>query len=289
MDKPPRFYFEGVDPAPSEGARSDDGACVVIRATPRNWEPPNPGEESARSVLSNNEAYWERDVIYARRIRKASARQWSGILHQHHQAFGLSRMAMDPNGGGIFIKRELASGKQLIDGADREMTPIVTLDETFGDVAHFILCMFDRGDKCLKRLWPDLKGDDVLNDVAYSSLKTALDQAQFGLPVPFPEVEPKSMIGWGEDRVWALRNLTKYRGGGLMEQLLNFYVMTNPDGTFLFTRNQARQFGCKGKKDFISAFMFANVAFLTWLRDLDEEFLNQGDGSGAMFGGWQNK
>ena len=64
---------------------------------------------------------------YGRRMtwkQKASARQWAGIIHQHHQRFRFERICMDPNGGGTLIKRELISTRQLINGVDTDVTPI---------------------------------------------------------------------------------------------------------------------------------------------------------------------
>ena len=54
---------------------------------------------------------------------------------------------MDPNGGGVLIKRELISPKQLINGVETEVVPIA--DQVDGPKqlvrGEFILNLFKRG------------------------------------------------------------------------------------------------------------------------------------------------
>jgi hypothetical protein len=79
------FFFCGVDPAPSESHKSDDGAILATVATPRTAEGPLPSAAED----------WFFDFIYGRRLtwkQKATARQWSGILHNLHRLFRFSRM-----------------------------------------------------------------------------------------------------------------------------------------------------------------------------------------------------
>jgi len=253
------FWFLGGDAAPSESARSDDGALVAMRATPRHQAPDG--------ALSNNPADWWRDVLYARRIRKASARQWSGIIHQLHRRFNFARICLDPGGGGQWVKRELCLSRQTIENIDTEVTPIVTPDETSVVQAHFILSMCKRGDPCIESQWPSLTGDDVLVDTLYSSLKEALDHCELGFVPPIKDWPRERMMGWSEEKVWCLKNLTV-----LLSQLKNILVATKEDGSWLFTKRNARQFGAKGKKDFVSGLMYANTAFLTWLKENDGQW-----------------
>src|SRR5579862_9763347 len=118
----PVFFFEGIDPAPSDSPRSDHGALVVGGATPRGS-----AREDGQWSLSDNWADWYFDYVYARRLtsrEKASARQWSGIIHEHPRAFGFEKILMDAGagGGGTLIQRELRSPKQLIQGVETELT-----------------------------------------------------------------------------------------------------------------------------------------------------------------------
>ena len=43
--------------------------------------------------------------------QKATARQWAGIIHQHHRQFRFDGICLDPNGGGVLTKRELVATK----------------------------------------------------------------------------------------------------------------------------------------------------------------------------------
>ena len=253
------FFFEGVDPAPSESHKSDDGALVIGVASPRSNAP----------ALPEAAADWNFDFIYGRRLtwkQKATARQWAGIIHQHHRAFRFTRICMDPNGGGVLIKRELLATKQLLNGIETEVTPIADLVDGPRLVARadFILHLFKRGDPGVESLWPELAGDDVLNDALYGTCKDALDHGLWALPPGVadwmiehrPEVEK-----WPEERLWALKNLD-----ALATQLTKIIVATKPDGTFAFTKRNARQFSSLGKKDFVSAAMYCYAAFLMWLQ-----------------------
>lgn len=267
------FYFLGVDPAPAESSRSDDGAVIIIRAEPKSV-PDLLGDIDGE--LSNNPAHWWRDVVYARRFKKLRSRDWAGHIHHLHRRFGFVRICLDPGGGGIFIKRDLASNRQLLSGVEQDVTPIVPIDEKGLAIAHFILSMFKRGDVAVESLWPGLQGDDCLVDACYAAAKDALDTGEFALTPPFYEWPKESREGWPEEKVWALKNLH-----ALQEQMKNVIVATKDDGSFAFTRRNARQFSARGKKDLVSAWMYANVAFLSWLQDQDGLF-SVGTSDGGM-------
>lgn len=268
------FYFMGVDPAPSEGQRSDDGAMVVLRARPREAE--NTG---------GNVSDWVLDAVWARRVRKAvagrqsglSAREWAGLIHRKRADFGLAKICMDWNGGGNFIKRELASHKTVMDGQERGVTPIVTREETGVAVAHVILCMFKRGDPDIEGTWEGLGGDDMLNDALYAEVKELLDQGGIGMPRPFGEWDKGETEGWEEERVWALKCLTL-----MQEQLVAVQAATREDGTWLTTKRGARQFSSTKRKDFASALLYAYAAFRAWLAGAEADW-GSGSGGGADF------
>ncbi len=265
MNREHVFFFEGVDPAPSESHRSDDGALVAAAAYPKR-------EPEKDEPLSDNAADWHFDFIYGRRLtsaQKASARQWSGIIHSHHRRFRFERICMDPNGGGTLIKRELISLRQPIDGVETEVTPIGDQVDAPRLVARgdFILHLFKRGDPGVEALWPELPGDDNLNDALYSVCKDALDHGLWAWPMPIEEwlVEKKDLVKtWPEERMWALKNLD-----ASTVQFKNIVVATKEDGTYAFTKRNARQFSALGKKDFVSASMYCYAAFLMWLKSDD--------------------
>lgn len=290
------FYFAGVDPAPSEGARSADGAIVILRAQPNErwegWNRVGRGKTGGTPVplrrrgeapvpLPEQAVDWDRDYVYAKRLRKLSARQWAGAITRLHLRFGLTGIMLDPGGGGMWIKREMASRRQLIDGIETEVTPIVSRDETTVAQGHFILSLFKRGDPAIEVLWPELAGDDLLVDAMFAHFKEELDAAAYGFPRPYPEWTRDEMAGWTEERVWALRNLS-----AMMKQLQNIDVLTNENGQFIFTKRNARQFAFRGLKDFAMAGMYADVGFLAWLRQGSQDWA-VGPGDRVLFGGWR--
>ncbi len=258
------FFFGGVDPAPSEGHRSDEGAIVVAAAVPKVL--PKDAEK-----LSENPADWHFEYVFARRLtkkHKASARQWSGILHKLHQAFRFERLVMDPNGGGTFVKRELILPQQTIDNVPVEVTPIADQDDGPALVVRgdFILHLFKRGDSGMESLWPSFAGDDVLNDAMYSEVKEAVDHQGAAWPAPYREWmhEHRDQLKlWPESKTWALINLD-----AMVKQFGSVMVAMDPANPekFLFTRRNARMFSAIGKKDLVSAGMFAYVAFRIWLK-----------------------
>lgn len=268
------FFFGGVDPAPSESQKSDDGAVLVAAATPKQWPEalpmvggrPAPIEEVK---LSENPSDWNFDFVYGRRFtwkEKLSARQWSSHLHVLHQRFGFSRICMDPNAGGVLIKRELIAPKQLIGGAETDVTPIADMEDGPKMVVRgdFILSMFKRGDPGVESLWPELAGDELLNDRLYSTAKEALDNAMWGFPMKVEQwlTERRSEVDqWPEERQWAMKCLD-----ATGEQLVRVVVAVKPDGTWLTSPRGARKFSALGKKDFVSAAMYAYAGFLMWLR-----------------------
>lgn len=253
------YFFEGVDAAPSEGARSDDGALVVGCARPRFPKDVEP---------SQNEADWFFDYIYARRLtsrERASARQWAAIIHEHHLRFGFEKIVLDPGGGGLFVQRELKSPKQFIGGAEREVTPIVDQVNGPHEVVrgHFILHLFKRGDPGIESLWPGLAGDDNLNDAAYSEMKLAIDHGLVGFP-PHPEDCREAMRSWPPERVEAMHTLNE-----MFSQFCAIAVQTRDDGSLAITKRGARQFFSSGKKDLVSAAIYCYLGFRMWLRSED--------------------
>lgn len=269
-------YFMGVDPAPAQGQRSDDGSICILRARPRYLA----DDGTMAEGFGENPGDWDKEYVYARRVRKASARQWSGLMHQLHQDFQLTRVLMDLGGGGQWIKPELNKQRQLIHGTETEMIPICTIDDATVVHGHFILSMFKRGDAMLEQLWPELRGDDVLTDAAHSELQMAINHGEIAFPAPAREWKPDDTNGWGEERLWALRCLET-----TTEQFKNILVATNEDGTWRTTRNGARQFGAKGKKDFQTSAMMAYLAFLGWCKSADTDWAMSGEDT-EMFGGF---
>jgi hypothetical protein len=103
---------------------------------------------------------------------------------------------------------------------------------------------FKRGEPGVEAMWPELPGDDNLNDALYSTMKDALDHGQVAWPMPVEEwlAERKEILRtWPEERLWALKNLD-----ASTVQMKHIIVATKEDGTFAFTKRNARQFSAVG-------------------------------------------
>jgi hypothetical protein len=248
-------FFLGADPAKGDGKKSDDGALVLLRAEPIVDEPGNDPRD------------YKLDYVWAYKVRKADATQWSGLMHRKNQQFGFSGICMDHGGGGLWIKPEIAKDRQIINDTQVKVVPIVTQDDTTVVVGNYCLVMFSRGDELIKKKWESLRGDDNLIDVAHCEMKELIDHCGVGFPPPWGSVCRQFENIWPEEKIWAniLLDLTR-------SQLASISAQTDQVGNFVFTRNNAHQFEAKGKKDFAYAAIHAFVRFLVWLNSSDADY-----------------
>lgn len=256
-----RYYFMGADPAPALGQKSDDGALAIGRARPRQ-----------EGVCSQNLTDWRFEFVWAQVLRKASAREWSGLIHKKHRHFGLSGILMDPNGGGQFIMRELDKSRQVIDGMETECMPILCPEYATEVNGTFILNLFKRGDHGINLIWPVLPNDSNLVHAMHIAFQEAVNNQFVSWPPPFTET-PKEVSGqWPEERRWASINLE-----AMTKQLTNLYVVVNDDGTWVVTKHGALTFAAHGRKDIIYAGIYAYVRFLIWLKSGEFEMMESED------------
>jgi hypothetical protein len=185
------YYFEGIDPAPALGKKSDDGAKAILRVRPR------PGLASAPS---SNVGDWLCEFVWAYRLRGKTTRQWSGQIHKKHQQFNFSGIMMDPNGGGQWIMGELSKTAQLIDGIERQSAPICSMDEPEPGNSHIILNLYKRGDAGVDALWPLLLGDDNLYEAMHVVFQEAVEHASVLFPVRKGRMAGGKMLGIEESR-----------------------------------------------------------------------------------------
>jgi hypothetical protein len=258
-------YFMGVDPAPAQGAKSDDGALAILKVRPK----PGLGREVTANVTD-----WQCEFVWAYRLRNKTAREWAGFIHKRHQRFKFSGICMDPGGGGQWIMPEMNKTRQLIDGTETECAPIATLDTTSGN-AEPILTIYKRRDPGVEAIWPLLVGDDNLVQAMHVSFQEAVDHTLMGFPMPFNERPRVTTQDWPEEQQWALKNLDAAR-----HQMGDIQVVTRDDGTFELTKNNARKFVASGKKDLAYACIYAWVRFLIWLKMGELDFDSGGDGGG---------
>lgn len=262
-------YFMGVDPAPAQTQKADDGALAILKCQPR----PDLGRE-----VTSNPGDWQCEFVWAYRLRNKSARQWSGLIHQKHQQFTLSGICMDPGGGGQWIMQELNKGRQLINGIETECVPICNLEDMTTGNSHLILTMYARKDAGIKFLWPLLRGDDNLMEAMHVEFQQALEHGQVAFPLPFndrPRVETEP---WPEEQQWALKDLD-----AAGHQLVDVQVATLENGMFALSQNQAKKFSATGKKDLAYACIYAYVRFLIWLKMGELEFNQDGSDAGGFY------
>lgn len=265
------MHFLGVDPAPAQGKKSDDGALAILRSTPKH----KPGESEQ---LSMHPADWRCDFIWAYRLRGADVRQWSGFIHQKHRHFGLTGICMDSQGGGQYIHLELNKSRQLIIDIETEVTPITSLEDINVPNGQTILTLYRRRDPGLQHMWPHLAGDDNLYEMMHIVFQEAVEYGMVNFPRPFNERPREETESWPEEKKWALKNLDAGR-----DQLTGIQVATREDGTYALTGHSAKQFSATGKKDIAYSMIYAYVRFLVWLRMGALDFGEGGSGAGEGY------
>lgn len=280
------FYFMGVDSAPAQQDKSDDGALAVLRARPK------PG---LNAPPTQNLGDWLLEWVWAYRVRgnmkrikrdeeqgalfASTLRHWSGLIHTKHRHFHLNGLQLDPGagGGGSFLVPELANTRQLVAGQETEVMPIVSQTDPLVP-GEFILRMFLRRD--MGELWPILKGDDNLIHAAHTAYQQLIEHGGVHWPMPFNERPSSVTEAWEVEKKWALKTLDEMR-----RQLLGVVVETQDDGAWRYTQNGALRFSVpNGKKDLAYAGLMAFVRFLIWLKMGDMDEAGSGGEAGFVFG-----
>jgi hypothetical protein len=257
MGQPNVYYFSGVDPAPALGKRSDDGAIAIGKIWPKS-----PNEKP--NYFSDIPTDWNFGFVGAYRLRKMSARQWSGKIHELHSRYGFTLVAMDPGGGGAYIQMELKSHRQLILAVEREVRPLCTISDGLLDGLP-ILRMVKRGDQGVESMWPRLAGDDMVPDQMHTLFMDALETGGVLFPQPWdkrPGEEKRAIEReWAISDVWSLKNLSAGMG-----QLAKIRVLVNDKGEWIVTRRGAKQFDSIGKKDIAYSMCYTYLGFRMWLK-----------------------
>jgi hypothetical protein len=287
---PDVHYFGGVDPAPAQSSGADDGATAVLRLRPKPGLGRPPTSQRGDWLF---EFVWSYRVRGQRNLRLATggdedreayfyaqrAGEWSGLIHKKHQAFKFDGILMDSQGGGQLIWPELNKGRQLIDGVDRQCTPIAAVGDSSVGNAHFILALFLK--EFLEPLWPAMApGVDGLLTAAHTAFQDAVAHGEVLYPKPFNERPASETAGWSAEQKWALKTLDTGR-----QQLVDVAVATKDDGSWDLTRNNCFRFSATGKKDLAYAQLYAYVRALLWLRQQFDEFLMSQEGDSYISGG----
>ena len=268
-------YFEGEDPARGETTKAADGAKVVLRA--------EPAVEKPTADIKD----WKLDFVWAYKVRKADAPQWAAITHRKNLAFNFDLICMDSQGGGQWIRPELAKERQNIRGEVVQVQPIACIeDETTVPLnSRFILSMFKITDNRIQKAWGHMRLSHPSNlvDTAHCEFLTAFNSGIIGLP---PKLGNRDMTqAWSEERVHANQMLDL-----MAAQLTRICVRTDNSGKNYFNSYLAREFGSKGRKDFAYAGMYAFTAFFCWLKSNDNQWWTVSPKDrGKMGGGRRNE
>ena len=259
-DEKPCYYFLGADPAPAQTTKADDGALVVLRATPKG------------DVESEDIRDWNLDWVWAYRVRKADAAQWGAIMHRKDRSFKFAGIMMDPGGGGQWVRMELKKGMQNISGNPTPVIPIACPEDEaeMPSQGNFVLSMFRMMDPAIQKMWGDMQlvNLDGLYDKVHSEFQEAWMLGMFGLPTPIKDMPKSEVSGWSIEKVAALDLIET-----MAKQITSINVKTDELGGTKFSKNGAKQFICKGRKDFAYAGMYAFAKFMAWLRDHGDEFI----------------
>lgn len=263
------FYFLGADPAPAQGARSDDGALAALKATPKTEAP------------TQTESDWLLEYVWAYRLRGAGVREWSGFIHQKHEHFGFTKILMDFGAAGLgsAIAIELAKYQQLIGGVERKMTPICLPEDTTVPTAQFILHAFNRrSDLGIRELWPTVAHETNLTDHMHVQFQQATHYQLVAFPPWWSALTSEQRARYNEEEQWALKNLE-----ATQKQLSNIQVAMNESGTFYVNNYGARTFVAgSGKKDLAYAAIYAYIAFLIFLK-MGADGFGDNDGAGLCY------
>jgi hypothetical protein len=250
------YYFLGADPAKGDKKKADDGALVLLRAVPLTVD------------AGDNLNDWQLDYVWAYKVRKADAPQWASVIHLKDRHFKFAGVMLDHGGGGQWIKPELAKERQSINDVDTIVIPITTLDDSSTATANPCLCMFSKSDDLIKQKWETIKGDDNLIDIAHTELLEAMQRGRVGFPRPYSEVEHEEREKWGQERYWSNLLLDLAR-----QQLASISVETTDEGKWALTKNNAKKFDSRGKKDFAYACVHAYTRFLVWLKCSERDWM----------------
>lgn len=247
-------YSFGVDSAPAQNSKNDDGALVTHRAILR------PG------LAGDVESDWQQDFVYGRRLRNTDVDGWSGKIHEKHQDFGFEIIVLDHGGGGQWITPKLKQNIQYIHGQWKSARPIV--DRHTSDIeGQPLYILFVRGEedfKGVEGLFPEqlrhARGDNVLKELANTEFRTAIEKGFIGLPIEHNARPKEELANWPAEKIWASKCLT-----ALGDQLVKYKVATDENGNWVL-KNGSRFFFSEDRDDFHDAARNAYLGFRVYLK-----------------------
>src|SRR5581483_10725734 len=206
---------------------------------------------------------WHCSFTFAHMFKNADTGQVAAFIHLLDSVFGLSKIALDPGGGGVWIYPDLKKEKLLVDGVERSFVPLCPRQEAITSDKRAIVESFKRGgdfDSLIEALY--LVSEEGFIHAWHLLYRQAWEGAHFAYPLPIDERDPKELRGLPEMLLHALR----YLSIGL-KQLNNIRQLTDKDGHIITSRRGGFPlYRAVGKKDVAYSGLFAFAAGELMLR-----------------------
>lgn len=99
----------------------------------------------------------------------------------------------------MFVKKELRSPRQIINGSEPPRTPLIIHDDN-GVTGRPVVSIFRPKDPGIEALWPSVDTSDGIFDFMHTEFKGALDARLIAEPGPFDEFSRGQLDRMGEER-----------------------------------------------------------------------------------------
>lgn len=239
------IYVLGGDAAPGQGKNADSCFVEIWRAVEMR--------PSEKWTWFERDKYWFVAPCYAHTFNNVSAPQYSGLIHGLHRRFGLSRVVLDPGGGGAWVYKDLLEREQIIDNVRMQVTPICTRDEPLQADKQPIVVMFKRGSE-LDPLWaPHFRAsDDGLVEAAHRAHRESIEAKEYAIPQLLSNRAKAEVLGMLPGETWAQRCMDK-----IFAQTTQVTEKVDGEGRPIISGRGFKLFGSKIKKDGAYARLYA--------------------------------
>ncbi len=249
------LYFLGWDTAGTNKKAGDYSSGIVV-AVKAMLGPPPPGADPV-GYMEVNGRWWFFSVVYAVYLFAKTVDQQSGVIHRLHQAFRFQAIAMDSQGGGIFVYQKMRESRQFIDNRWVNLPGGLCLpQEQFGWVmAEPIVHTFDRGDPLFRSMFGEkyLQDNSGPNDFAHRTMRELMGRRSLAWPLTRERrtlMPASSLLTAEQQEVLSQLDRTLAQFGGIG-------VKVDKDGRPVKSGKGMQQFVEAGKKDGAMATIYA--------------------------------
>jgi hypothetical protein len=266
------IYVCGVDVAPGQGLRSDYSAIWVRKLREVSLlELPSMAVKGGPKFVKVGMKVFEIRDVYAWSGQNLGAVEIAGIIHGLHMRFRFSRIVMDPNGGGLQVKTELAKTEATIGGSRVRVVPICTNMEMVTTDKQPILYMFKRGIPEFEAL--EFVGKEYCADdggfLSAFHLRYAerWQRGEFNAPAPLQKRGARELREWNGD----LQRIQRSIDEGF-RQLVKVRQVTDAEGRLFLTRRGFPVFHSNTKKDIAYAGLYCNAAMELVFHEIEQRY-----------------